>query len=360
MHCWSNAKPDSPSRAVLLLGPRDGDIAATLQAVLQAGGISYTSIGPLVVIPDAGSMSQQLTALFRAELSAYAQGQIRAAYTSADTRSTKQVTEALLYAEPLPALLDQLPYIWAYEALTQDALFSVFQPILSAGTAAAFGYEALIRARLPQTSQIVGAGPLIQACDALGLHHQLDQFARRTAIRCAATQKLQDARLFINFMPGTIYNPELCLRTTIAAANEYSFPLNQLVFEVVETEQINDMKHLRRILDYYRAQGMGTAVDDMGAGFTTLQYLTELQPDYVKLDRDLVAHAARDKEAADNLTSMIAAAKEMNIQVIAEGIETEAQKQICVQAGADYLQGFLFGYPAEIISRPGEAFLPSR
>ncbi len=129
-------------------------------------------------------------------------------------------------------------------------------------------------------------------------------------------------------------------------ANECGMDLSHLVFEVVETENIPDMKRLRVILDYYRARGVGTAVDDMGAGFSSLQYLTALRPDYVKLDRDLVVRAEHDETARQNLDLIITHAKRLDIQVIAEGIETETQRQMCCEAGADFLQGFLFGRPS--------------
>jgi len=150
--------------------------------------------------------------------------------------------------------------------------------------------HALIRARHPHTGEVYGAGPIIDAANKLDMHHILDQKARKTAIREAALLREMRGRIFINFMPNTIYDPEICLRTTMEAAHEYGVPLSRLVFEVVETEQIPDMKKLERILDYYRRHGAGTAVDDMGAGYASVEYLAALQPDFVKIDRDCRGH----------------------------------------------------------------------
>jgi EAL domain-containing protein (putative c-di-GMP-specific phosphodiesterase class I) len=125
---------------------------------------------------------------------------------------------------------------------------------------------------------------------------------------------------------------------------------------VVETEHIPDMKRLHKILDYYRSRGVGTAVDDMGAGFSSLEYLTALRPDYVKLDRDLVVRAEHDTSARQNLDMIITQAKQLEIKIIAEGIETESQMQMCQAAGADFMQGFLFGRPAN----PPQASRPLR
>lgn len=130
--------------------------------------------------------------------------------------------------------------------------------------------------------------------------------------------------------------------------------LGSLVFEVVETENIPDMKRLKKILDYYKSRGVGTAVDDMGAGFSSLQYLTALRPDYVKIDRDLVVRSEHSGEARRSLDLIVSQARQLEIQVIAEGIETEGQMQMCRDAGADYMQGFLFAKPANPpeMSRP--------
>jgi len=105
-------------------------------------------------------------------------------------------------------------------------------------------------------------------------------------------------------------------------------------------------------------------VDDMGAGFSSLRYLTELRPDFVKLDRDLVVRAEKGDDAARGaMDTIIRTAKNLNIAVIAEGIETPAQMAVCVGAGVDYLQGFLFARPAcppEAVNRAPFAVPPVR
>lgn len=258
----------------------------------------------------------------------------------------EQALSAFLFAEPLAFALATMQHEWVRQALRDNWLFSVFHPIIAAHTGDIFAYEALLRARNPTTQAIIGAGEIITACAELNLQHQLDQTARKTAIYNAAALKIPALRCFINFLPNTIYDPKICLRTTMQAAQDAGIEMSQIVFEVVETEQIPDMKRLRHILDYYRERGVGTAVDDMGAGFTSMEYLTALQPDYVKLDRDVVIEAAQSGAARRSFESIISVAHRLNIQVIAEGIETPKQMQVCQEAGVDFMQGFLFARPA--------------
>ncbi len=329
----------------LVLGAQDADADATLRAVLNEASVAYNAVGPVLTLPGGRTERTLLSSLLKERLSPYTQACIRAAYAAGGADTPEQVIAALLFAEPLTSLLQNMEHEWVREALNEDWLFSVFHPIVDAATGECFAQEALIRARDPHTGQTIGAGPIIQACEKLNLEHQLDQRARKSAIRGAAELNLQ-TKVFINFLPNTIYDPEICLRTTMEAAETHNIPLERLVFEVVETEHIPDMPRLRHILEYYRERGVGTAVDDMGAGFTSLEYLTALRPDYVKLDRDVVVEAEHRLKKRDQMRQIVHTAKDLGIRVIAEGIETPGQMQLCVQLGVDYLQGYLFARPA--------------
>ena len=102
------------------------------------------------------------------------------------------------------------------------------------------------------------------AAEAAGRIHILDRIGREAALRGAAGW-LGDRNLFINFIPTSIYRPEVCLRTTMRAAEAAGVPRNQIVFEVVESHAVEDASHLLSILDFYRASGCRVALDDVGA-----------------------------------------------------------------------------------------------
>jgi EAL domain-containing protein (putative c-di-GMP-specific phosphodiesterase class I) len=332
--------------ASLLLGAQDADAAAALRGALDAREFSAVTMGPLLVLTNVRRRLAEIGAALGSQLSPYTQSCIRAAYSPTRIDTAEEALAALLFAEPLSQLLQRAEHEWVRDALAEDWLYSVFHPIIEAGTGRLYAQEALLRARHPDDGKQIGAGPIIQACEALNLQHQLDQRARRSAIRAAAAVVPDPTRIFINFLPNAIYDPEICLRTTMEAASQYGVPLSRLVFEVVETEKIPDMRRLHDILDYYRARGAGTAVDDMGAGFTSIEYLTSLRPDYVKLDRELVVEATQHRLARHKLDMIVNAARELGIHTIAEGIETYEQMQMCLQAGVELLQGFLFAKPA--------------
>ncbi len=330
----------------LLLGPQDLDAANTLKGVLSQGGYEFEITGPVMLVHNVKDRLGALGALLKRQLSPITQASIVATHVRGGVATAEQIMAALMFARPLSTLIQTLEHEWIREALNDEWLFSVFHPILDARSGDLFAQEALLRARNPESGQIMGAGQIINACEHLNLQHQLDQRARQTAIRGAARYVSQSSKIFINFLPNTIYDPAVCLRTTMETAAECNLSMDRLVFEVVETEKIPDMAHLHRILEYYRDRGVGTAIDDMGAGFTSLSYITSLRPNFVKLDREFVLSAEATAVGRSQMQRIVDSSHEHGAKVIAEGIETEAQMNLCTGAGVDLLQGFLFAKPA--------------
>ncbi|MBC7783265.1 MAG: bifunctional diguanylate cyclase/phosphodiesterase, partial [Burkholderiales bacterium] len=314
--------PSTPGNAssVLLLGPQDADASNTLRQVLGAGGFEFSTTGPLFIVPNVRDRLPEIETLFKSRLSPVTQACVSASYVPGGLANSDQIMSALLVARPLSELLRNLEHEWIREALNDGWLFSVFHPIVHARTGEVFAQEALLRARNPRTQKILGAGHIINACEKLKLQHQLDQRARQTAIFGASEHLPINAKVFINFLPNTIYDPAICLRTTMEAAERCNLPMSRLVFEVVETEKIPDMDHLRHILDYYRTRGVGTAIDDMGAGFSGIDYITSLKPDFVKLDREFVLAAEATSEGRMQMDRIISASHQQGASVIAEGI----------------------------------------
>ena len=344
--CQLAKQAETGQPTYLLLGPHNAHVREAIIQALEAANTPYLVRQNVLALPTLRARVSGMTAAFLEHLPEATTQDVHGVFFSGDLDDAASALTAFVKAESLTALIARAQHDWVRDALEDDWLFSLFHPIIHAQTAEVYAYEALIRARHPQTGETIGAGPIIDASVKLGLQHVLDQQARKAAIRHAAALRLSNTKLFINFMPNTIYDPEICLRTTMETAQECGMELSSLVFEVVETENIPDMKRLHKILDYYRSRGVGTAVDDMGAGFSSLEYLTALRPDFVKLDRDLVVRAEEEGSARHTLDLIVTQAKQLGIQVIAEGIETEGQMRLCQDAGADFLQGFLFARPA--------------
>jgi EAL domain-containing protein (putative c-di-GMP-specific phosphodiesterase class I) len=259
--------------------------------------------------------------------------------------------EHLSSAEPLVmsslgVSVAQLRNAWITDLLAQKRLFSAFQPIVRTSegkSVGIFGHECLLRG-YDSDGTFISPVHIFESARAADLLFQLDTAARRSSIECAAARGLRN-KIFINFNPTTIYDPATCLRSTLELIDEKGLPRDQIVFEVVESEQIADTAHLRRILDYYRAEGFTVALDDVGAGFNSLRLLSEIRPDFIKIDMDLIRNVHEDKWKAIITSHLIEVAHELSLPIIAEGIECIEESQWLEERRVQYQQGFLHGRP---------------
>ncbi len=219
---------------------------------------------------------------------------------------------------------------------------SVYQPIVRLADRLTVGHEALLRAELPDGSPVM-PDELFPAADAAGWTNLLDRVGRTTALRGAGGW-LGDDLLFINFVPTSIYRPEVCLRTTEQAAERAGVRLDQIVFEVTEGHRVHDLDHLERVFAYYRSRSCLVALDDLGAGWSSLNTLVRLQPDVVKLDKDLV-QALPGAVASAVVEAVVTITHAYGGRVLAECVETEEQAAAALDLGVDLGQGWLFGRP---------------
>jgi len=257
--------------------------------------------------------------------------------------------------KPLSQILGEARGQWIADAIREDRFFSMFQPIVKLGEEAEFephGYECLLRAK-SEDGGMISPGRIFGDAERADLIFLLDRHARITSISEAAEFGI-DQKVFINFLPTSIYDPDYCLRTTVEALEDTDINNDQIVFEVVETEQIKDREQLTDILGYYRERDFKVALDDMGAGYSSLGLLKDLKPDYVKIDFELVNGVSHDSYRADIAESLIEISHKHDIQVIAEGIETGSDMQWFRNHDADFGQGFFFARP----DRPPPAAQP--
>jgi len=246
-------------------------------------------------------------------------------------------------AQPLESLLDRLETPWLPDLIRSESIRFEYQPIVAADTMALHAHEALVRGAAPYERHAPRA--LFAAAKAHGSLLALDQICCRYAIERGFPMLAEGESLFINFLPMTIYDPQVCLGATFAAARSADVDVSRIVFEVVESETFPEIDHLRSILDVYRSYGAKVALDDLGAGNTSLTCIDRLAPDYIKLDRELIETACRNEEPA-MIAGLVAHARQLGIRVIAEGIETQEQLRFVLGLGVDYVQGWLIAAPA--------------
>lgn len=215
-----------------------------------------------------------------------------------------------------------------------------FQPIVDIQTGATFAHEALVRGPNGE-----GAGSVLELVRDDN-RYAFDQQCRVKAIQLAS--ELYDpssaVKLSINFMPNAVYEPRACIRLTLATAIKTGFPVDRIIFEFTENEQL-DTNHILHILRTYRDMGFKTAIDDFGAGHSGLGLLTHFQPDIVKLDMDLIRGIDSDPVRRTIVKHTLEMLDELSIVPICEGVETAGELSALSDLGVSLIQGYLIAKP---------------
>lgn len=220
-----------------------------------------------------------------------------------------------------------------------------FQPIVDLRDGTTFAHEALVRGPNGEPASFVFAAVNEQT------QYRFDQTCRTKAIEVASRLGLQ-SMLSINFMPNAVYKPESCIQSTLQASKKYGFAVDKIIFEVTEADKVRDRGHLRDIIEYYKRTGMLTAIDDFGAGYSGLNLLADFVPDLVKLDMDLIRNVEQSRSRLAIVKHMIGLCGDLGVEVIAEGVETFAERDALAELGVSLFQGYLF-------ARPGFEALPA-
>ena len=234
---------------------------------------------------------------------------------------------------------------WLVNMLAEERFVNHFQPIVSIqDTTQIYGYESLIRG-VDEQGNLVMPGSILTVATEAGLLAQLDRIARLRAIAQASQHQLQ-GRLFINFTPTALYDPVSCLRSTVEAIDAAGISHDQVVFEVVESDNPQDVGHLKTVLKFYREAGFSVALDDLGAGYSSLNLLHQLRPDFIKLDMEMIRDVHRDLYKASITEKLLEIAQKLNIQTVAEGIECVEELAWLRDRGATLAQGYLIAKPS--------------
>ena len=217
-----------------------------------------------------------------------------------------------------------------------------FQPIVDVEAGTVYAYEALVRGPAGEGAMTV----LGQVTDEN--RYAFDQKCRVRAIETAMAAGLlrSGAKLSINFLPNAVYSPLACIQLTLKTAAANGLPLDRLIFEFTENEQMTSPGHVGTIIDAYRRMGFGVAIDDFGAGSSGLDLFAEFAPDTVKLDMALIRNVDRDRRRQAIVRAVVGLCRELDTRLVAEGIETTAEAAALRGLGVRFHQGYLYARPA--------------
>jgi diguanylate cyclase len=227
-------------------------------------------------------------------------------------------------------------------AIDRDEIEIVYQPQFACADDRLSGAEALARWNHPSLGRI-GAAALFATAERTDHVAQLSRHIARLAMQGAARWPL-DLRLSLNVTPSDLAAPDYA-RDFAALTQECQFAPWRLTLEVTEQVLLGDMQHAAQVLGALATGGTRIALDDFGAGFCNFRYLKLLPLHYLKLDRSMIDGVASGARDLAVLRAIVAMAGALDLKVIAEGVETEAQRAIIALEGCVTYQGFLRAQP---------------
>jgi len=232
------------------------------------------------------------------------------------------------------------------EASFERALSSfgmAFQPIVSLSNRSIFGYEALLRSVEPS---LPNPGDVLDAAERLGATRKLGRAVRAFAAH-RRSQMQSDWLLFVNLHPNDLLDPELTDPGSPLVAMA-----SRVVLEITERAPLSSLEEVRERCAELRKLGFRIAVDDLGAGYAGLTSFAVLDPDIVKLDMNLVRGIEASSVKRKLVSSVASLCREMEMLLVAEGVETTAERDVLSDLGCDLFQGFLFARPASAFYQP--------
>lgn len=235
---------------------------------------------------------------------------------------------------------------WVDEIIINKSLTTHYQPIVTAenGLVKIVGHELLSRG-LSKEGKLISPFHMFEAARVRNRLFALDHACRINSVSNAA-EVAKDQLIFINFLPTAIYSPEHCLKSTLEMIGKKGIKPSQIVFEVVETDEVKNIVHLKRILEYYRKQGFKYALDDVGVGYNGINKIKELNPDFVKLALEFSNGVTKDPEKQEMAKSVLEITHELGGVALAEGVEEESDFLYLQELGYDLFQGYYFSKPA--------------
>jgi len=217
-----------------------------------------------------------------------------------------------------------------------ESLSMAYQPIIAYGGRRIFGYEALLRSGEPMLPH---PGAILDAAERLDRLHLLGRVIRNK-VAGTIIEHPGEAVFFVN-----LHSFDLLDDTLFSPGSQLSKVASRVVLEITERASLDDVKDVRARMRALRDLGFRTAIDDLGAGYAGLNSFANVEPDLVKIDMGLIRGIDADPLRRKIVEKMTALAHDLDILVVAEGIETAAERDVVASMGCDYLQGYLFAKP---------------
>lgn len=232
-------------------------------------------------------------------------------------------------------------------ALNEQQFLVHYQPIIELRTGAIYKAEALVRWQHPQRG-LVSPGEFIPLMEETGMIKDLGNWVFRQAINQVAQWRDWHniaAQISVNMSPVQFRDDSDTSASWLEQIKNLGLPSHSITVEITEGLLLDAHPHVRQKLQMFHNAGMEVALDDFGTGYSALAYLKKFDIDYLKIDQSFTRNLSADSNELALCEAIIVMSHKLNIKVVAEGVETEQQRQLLLNAGCDYAQGYLFSKP---------------
>ncbi|AFJ54974.1 putative bifunctional diguanylate cyclase/phosphodiesterase [Pseudomonas paracarnis] len=238
-------------------------------------------------------------------------------------------------------------------ALEQGQFRLHYQPKFDAVSGLAVGAEALLRWEHPQQGLLMPA-TFIALAEKTGLIIPIGEWVLDEACRQMSlwyTQGYEHWRIAVNLSALQFCHAGL-VNSVAAALERHQLPANSLTLEITETTAMSDADASMKVLQQLSDMGVDLSIDDFGTGYSSLMYLKRLPANELKIDRGFVRDLEHDSDDAAIVSAIVALGQALDLRIVAEGVETDAQQNFLTRLGCDSLQGYLLGHPL-----PADSFM---
>jgi diguanylate cyclase (GGDEF)-like protein len=312
-------------------------VMTTISAPLQDGPHDVTVTGSLGAVLVSQDLVEPSELLQQADIAMYA------AKRSGGNRIEIYTPQLRGLADSSRGLACELR-----RAIREAQLFVVYQPVFDLRDGSMLGAEALVRWRHPDGG-VIAPAEFIPIAERRGLIAEIGTFVLGEACRQLAAWRGVDGcpgrlTIGVNVSGRELQDPGFVLRVA-ATLKRHGIPAKNLVLEITENVLIGELGQAGRALVALAELGVRIALDDFGTGYSTLAHLSQLRTDILKIDRSFVSQLGGESRDREIITGVAGMAHALGMTVVAEGVETEAQRAELTAIGCDAAQGFLFARP---------------
>lgn len=233
------------------------------------------------------------------------------------------------------------------EILYQKKIKTVFQPIVSLLDGSVHGYEALSRG--PEESQLHTPDMLFKCAQKFNKLWELEFLCRSKAFE-AAFKIESEFKLFLNVNPNIMQDVQFRKGFTREYLEKFAIDPKRIIFEITESEAINHLADFIKTIDNYKEQDYRIAIDDAGAGYSGLNLISDIHPNYIKLDMKLIRDIDKDMTKQSLVRCLNEFSEYTETSLIAEGIETKEELLTLIDIGVQYGQGYFIQKPNGILN----------